>query len=64
MTIASIPEHDQRNHSLAEKRKSKKIEVDRAKVNDHIGAERSEGKWRKTRQIRMEQEHYGDIEEP
>ena len=29
----------------------------------HIGAERSEGKWRKTWQIGEEQEHQGEIEE-
>ena len=57
-------EYDQRKKSLADKRQSKKIGLYRAEVNDHIGAERSEGKCRKTRQIRMEKEHYGYIEDP
>ena len=40
------------------------LRSDRTEGNDHIGAEQSECKCRKMRQIGAEREHHGEREEP
>ena len=60
--LSELIQADRRNNILSCQIWSKKIGADRYEGNDPIGADRSEVKWRKTRQIGAGRENHGERE--